>query len=322
MATNYTSGDYQIVLATKIDTKQLKQQIQEINNKPPSIKIEVKITEKALERVKELNKLLGETQALNNYTSALKNIQETMKSYEKIASKTATASKHVSDAVTGMVEVSKKGKKEVNSLSDSFGKFAKWQIVGDIIHKVKDSLKELVNVSIELDTAYIDLQKVTSLAADDFDMITNKAYTLGQTVAKTTTEAIQAMTEFSRGGYTIQESTGILAQNALMWTNIADGTVSTAESAEMMIAVMKAFNIQANDTLHILDALNEVSNSFAVSSGDLSNSLTKSSAVLANAGVSFEQQLGLITAGTEVLRNANTVSQGKQRSPMHTEMCA
>ena len=38
------------------------------------------------------------------------------------------------------------------------------------------------------------------------------------------------------------------------------------------------------------------SNNFAVSSGQLSNSLTKSSAVLANAGVTFEQQLGLITA--------------------------
>ncbi|MBO7695905.1 MAG: phage tail tape measure protein [Methanobrevibacter sp.] len=54
--------------------------------------------------------------------------------------------------------------------------------------------------------------------------------------------------------------------------------------------------------------LNEVSNNFAISSGQLSDSLTKSSAVLANAGVTFEEQLALITAGTEVIRNANTVS--------------
>ena len=60
---------------------------------------------------------------------------------------------------------------------------------------------------------------------------------------------------------------------------------------------------------YVVIKVTEWSNSFAVSSGDLSNSLTKSSAVLANAGVSFEQQLGLITAG-------------KILCPMHTEMCA
>lgn len=316
MATRNQSGNYQIVLSTKLNTNELDRQLKELNKEQnqKSIKIKVEITEKALERVKELNTLLSKTEALNNYTSALKNIQSTMQSYDKVASKVVTATKNMADSISGIGKSSQQAGNHVKSFGEkameAFQKFSLWSVVSGIFYKIINAAKGLIDTAIELDNAFTELSKVTDLTRDDFDKLTQQAYELGEEVAKTTTEVVNAMTEFARAGFNVEESSGILAKNALMWTNIADGTVDAAESANMIISVMKAFNIEAQGTTHIIDALNEVSNNFAVSSGQLSNSLTKSSAVLANAGVTFEQQLGLITSGTEILRNANIVSTG------------
>ena len=120
---------------------------------------------------------------------------------------------------------------------------------------------------------------------------------------------VNAATEFAKAGYG-EDQILKLGELALMYTNIADEEVSAAEAAEFMIAQMKAFNIEATDAEHIIDAVNEVANRYAVSSADIANNLGKSSAVMANAGNSYEEMIGILTAGTEITRNASKVSNG------------
>lgn len=43
-----------------------------------------------------------------------------------------------------------------------------------------------------------------------------------------------------------------------MFTNVADESMSAADSASFIIAQMKAFNIEADDAEHIIDAVNAV----------------------------------------------------------------
>ena len=54
-----------------------------------------------------------------------------------------------------------------------------------------------------------------------------------------------------------------------MFQNVADESLSAGDSASFIIAQMKAFGIEADNAIHIVDAVNAVSNNFAVSSGDL-----------------------------------------------------
>lgn len=262
MSTALSSGNYQIVLSTKLNLDSLKNQIKEINKNPLEIKLKVNITEKSLTQIKELNTLLNKTEALNNYTQGLKNIQTTMQSYEKVASKVVTATTNLSNSVVQMGTSSKRASEGVKSLGDkaaeAFQKFSLWSIVSNIFYQVVRSAEGLIDTARGLDAAFTELSKVTDLTRDDFDKLTTQAYELGAEVAKTTTEVINAMTEFARAGYNVDESSGILAKNALMWTNIADGTVDAAEAANMMISVMKSFKMEAKDTTHIIDALNEV----------------------------------------------------------------
>lgn len=95
-----------------------------------------------------------------------------------------------------------------------------------------------------------------------------------------------------------------------MFTNVADEEISAADSAGFIISQMKAFGIEAENAIHIIDSINAVSNNYAVSSGDLANSIGNMSAALAVGNNSFEESLALLASGTEVTRNANKVSRG------------
>lgn len=115
--------------------------------------------------------------------------------------------------------------------------------------------------------------------------------------------------EFRKSGFSDEESAQ-LAQLASLYQNIADEEITAGESASFLIAQMKAFNIDAKDSIHILDAVNEVSNNFAVSSSDLAGNLGKVSSTLSANNVSFEESLGIMTAIVEITRNASTASRG------------
>lgn len=118
---------------------------------------------------------------------------------------------------------------------------------------------------------------------------------------------VEAATEFRKNSFNDSDS-ATLAKVATMFTNVADESMSAADSASFIIAQMKAFGIEADNAEHIIDAVNAVSNSYAVSSGQLAKNLGNMSAALAVGNNSFEESLGLLTAGTEVTRNASKVS--------------
>ena len=89
-----------------------------------------------------------------------------------------------------------------------------------------------------------------------------------------------------------------------MFTNVADEAMSASDSASFIIAQMKACSIDASNAEHIIDAVNSVSNHYAVSSGQLAQNLGNMSAAMATGNNTFEQSLGMLTAMTEITRNA------------------
>ena len=120
---------------------------------------------------------------------------------------------------------------------------------------------------------------------------------------------VEAATEFRKSGFGDEDAAN-LALVATMYQNVADESISAADSAGFIIAQMKAFNIEAENATHIIDAVNAVSNNYAVSSSDLANNLGKVSSALAVGGNSFEEVLGMMTAITEITRNSSTAARG------------
>ena len=117
--------------------------------------------------------------------------------------------------------------------------------------------------------------------------------------------------EFRKNGFN-DEDAAQLGVIASMYQNVSDEAISASDSASFIISQMIAFGIEAENAEHIIDAVNEVSNTYSVSSAQLATNLGNMSAVMSQTGASFEESLGMLTAITEVTRNASKASRGNK----------
>lgn len=123
-------------------------------------------------------------------------------------------------------------------------------------------------------------------------------------------EMLQATTEFRKNGFN-DEDAAQLGQIASMYQNVSDEAISASDSASFIIAQMVAFGIEAENSMHIIDAVNETANRFAVSSGQLAGSLGIVSSTAAAMGNTMEETLGMLTAITEQTRNSSKAARGE-----------
>lgn len=120
---------------------------------------------------------------------------------------------------------------------------------------------------------------------------------------------VDAAAEFKKSGYS-DEDAKQLAIISQMYTNVADEALSAGESANFIISQMKAFNLEASEASHIIDAVNNVSNNLAVSSSDLATNIGNASAALAQGGNTYEEVLALMTGIVEITRSGAKASRG------------
>lgn len=121
---------------------------------------------------------------------------------------------------------------------------------------------------------------------------------------------VASASEFRKNSFNDQDS-ATLAKVAALYQNVADGAVSASNSASFIISQMKAFGIEAENSIDIINAVNAVSNNFAVSSTDISSALTKTSSAMSVLGNDFQSTIGLVTAGAEVMTGqAGKVARG------------
>lgn len=291
--------DYNIKLGVQIDESSIVKIKSDLDTKLQDKKINIRIDSKELEQIKDLlNNIyleLGRLESKNGFSSATKGA----KNFNKELEKTTQHIKNQSFATNNWIY----------NWSKAMQSFLTYNTVTQFFNTVSNGIKDMIVQVKELDDALTEFKKVSDLSGESLERYIDKAYKMGEAVAKTGTEMIEAATSFKKSGYTDEMSLE-LGTIAAMYTNIADEAISSADAADMIIAQMKAFKIEAQDAIHIIDAINEVSNNYAVSSADIATNLGKASAVMANAGNSFEQMIGLMTAGTEITRNGSKVANG------------
>lgn len=203
--------------------------------------------------------------------------------------------------------------KHSNIFGQSIGNVAKkivgWTVMTGVIFGVIHALKDGIAAVVALDSALVELRKVSNLTADGLKQVVIQASAIGDEVARTTTDVIKATSAFARMGYSVKDSLN-LAKQAEMLVNIGDGINDVDTSTAAIISTLKGFNMTADQTSKILDILNEVSNNYAVDTSDLADGITRVSATLGMAGNSLEQTVAMITAATEVLRDSSRASIG------------
>ena len=196
------------------------------------------------------------------------------------------------------------------SLSDSFK--AAWKNfsfffgASRAIYVVTTRTKELITNVKNLNSAMIELRKVTDETEGSYDRFLTKAKANSKDVGMGLSEYVNATADFARLGYSVSESNE-LAKVAAMYKNVADDMESVEAGTSTLISTMKAFNVESDDAVSIVDKLNEVSNKYAVTSGNLGEGLGNSAASMAIAGDTLDETIALLTAGTEITQDASSM---------------
>jgi len=243
--------------------------------------------------IRKLNIVQGQSpEQMNKTIATAKRLRDELNNVSKVAKGTGKSS-------LGMGEMFK----------TAFKSFSVWIGVTSIFFGAVQQIKDGIGAVKELDDAMLELRKVSDLSSSGLEAFNIQAQETGTVVGQTTSEVIRATAQFAKMGYTVVQALD-LAQSALILTNVADGIDTATESADALIATLKGFRMEASQSTHIVDALNEVSNNFAVSTDALADGIRRVSSVYKDSNDTFEQTLGLLTAGIEVIQNTEKVSSG------------
>lgn len=118
------------------------------------------------------------------------------------------------------------------------------------LNAVKDAIQQII----EIDTQMTVLERVsngTIVASEAMEDSTKIAERLGNTIA----EVNEGLINFARQGFRGADLTAI-TEVATVMSNVSD--LGVEDAASSLTAAMKAFNIEAENSIRVVDALNEV----------------------------------------------------------------
>lgn len=295
--------------------------IRNTTNAMRSSNLTAKNTQSVESLQKRLNNLLY---TLRRYVEINKQIQknpELMASYNSIVDELKTAvrsgnqdlmettldstAQKIAGLKAKVQELGLEGKTVGQVFSDLFGQHFSTAIAMGALHLLQGSLQQIYQNVVDIDTAMTELKKVTNETDSTYQSFLTEAGARAKNIGTDVSSIVNATADYARLGYSLSDATK-LADVSAIYYNVGDDLDSFDKATENIVGTMKAFNIQANDAISLVDKLNNVSNNYAVSSGDLGDILQRSASAMEAAGNTLDQTIALGTAMNSVIQNAET----------------
>lgn len=234
----------------------------------------------------------------NTYDEKIKSKMFTQENSNQMSKDWSELKKYIQDAGLETDKLSVKLKKlfEVNIKS---------QLANQAINAFQQGLRQVYQNVVDIDSAMTELKKVTDETSGAYSKFLSEAGDRAKTVGSTVSDIINATADYARLGYNLDDAK-TLADVSAVYYNVGDDLDSFTTATDNIVGTMKAFNLEADDAIGLVDKLNEVSNNFAVSSGDLGNILQRSASAMEAAGNTLDQTIALGTAMNSVLQSADT----------------
>lgn len=190
------------------------------------------------------------------------------------------------------------GEKVVRIFKDKF----MYGVMAEAAMQARQAFREMVTTVVELDTAMVELQKVTNATDAQYAQFFSNAATRAKTYGATMADTINATADFARLGFDIDDASK-LADAALVYKNVGDDINSIDDASSSIVSTLQAFGIEAENVMSIVDKFNAVGNNFAISSGGAGEALKRSASALHAAGADIDESLAMIAAGNTVIQD-------------------
>lgn len=180
-----------------------------------------------------------------------------------------------------------------------------YQAAHEIFSKSVGAISNMVSQVKEMDSAITEFRKISELSGSSLNSYIEELADAGKVTGRTASAMLEAATMFRKSGFNDQESKN-LATMATMYQNISDVQVSASDAAATIVSQLQAYGRETLEPIHILDAYNKVAADFAIGTNDISKAMEVAAAGMSTYGNSFEETIGLITAGTEIMQGRSS----------------
>lgn len=161
---------------------------------------------------------------------------------------------------------------------------------------LQSAFTSLNQTLVETEDATIALQRVLPEGSATNKQIIDDLYEMSQSYGQAFDGVQQATQNFAKAGLDYEDSLKA-TKAALVAVNVAE--LDVTQATEGMIAIMTQFGYTAEDLMDIVDMLNKVGDQYAVSSEKLLTALQRTGSSAANANLSLEETIGLVTSLSE-----------------------
>ena len=309
---------------TVAQIKSLEQEIKNLgNNSSQIVRIENAIDSMRakLEGIKGKYKDLVQTgdsvaqvQALETQITKLQEMANQLKQGKVIdgsaitreVSKGNTGLKQLENTIKSCSKAFQSGNKDVMSfgqyLQNALGKIGIYASTAIVFRKLFTEMKDGVSSVIELEDAMVSLRRVCNESDEAMKQFQATATSTAQTLGVTASEYVDAVTSFKKMGYELAEAQELAT--TLTKYNLAGDIDNLEEATTGVISILKGFGLEAEKVVSVTDAMNSAANQYAITAGDLTAILQRSSSAMSVAGNTLNETIAIGTVANEITQNA------------------
>lgn len=200
--------------------------------------------------------------------------------------------------ITGQASEFNKSLEASNARVIAFGASA------GLIFVVRNAFAALLRSTIEVEKALTDINVIFQRSNESLNKFSGELFNVAKNTGQSFKTVATAATELARQGLGVEETLK-RTRDALILTRLSG--LEAADSVEALTATLNSFSRQALDSTEIVNKFAAVDAQFAVSSRDLAEATKRVASTAQEAGVSFEELLGIVTAVQQTTARGGSV---------------
>ena len=162
-----------------------------------------------------------------------------------------------------------------------------------VLNSVNQAFKKLVSTTIEVEKRLIEINSIFQANDKTFNKFRNSIFKVAKDTGQAFDTVAEGAGELARQGLSAEETAKRL-KASLVLTRISG--LGAEKSVKALTAAINGFASASLSAEQIVNKLVAVDTAFAVSAQDLAEAFSRAGSTAEDAGVSFDQLLGLVTA--------------------------
>lgn len=224
-----------------------------------------------------------------------KQIQKDIKSIGPIKIDTKVdGTEKLNDAVAGIDSIQRKAGTAIAFLTMLRQAFIRLEQAG----------KKMVSTAAELDKQGTDLRMVTGESYEDISRFIDNYNVLAKELGSTTTQVLNASSEWLRQGKSIQETQELIRQSMIL---SKVGAMDADTATKRLTSTMMGYGLAVSEVAGVVDRLTAVDMAAAVSADNIAEALSHTASSASLAGLSLDKIIAYLTVVQETTQKSASV---------------